>query len=151
MDGFHGVATALKIVGDIQFQFDVARIGKTHDLVKLFGAFAERAHVVMVSERDSEISGALAELGESFAQLFEVRRGGGTTLGTIIKDLEVESAYVAQKVGVGRVLGNAVFRNRWGANQIAAGKRHELQFVPPKQIAHRGGPAKLGDAVGWPR
>src|SRR6266849_3217042 len=148
IDGFHGVATALEIVGDIQFQFDIARIRKTHDLIKLFGAFAERAHVVMVSERDSEISGALAKLGESFAQLFEVRRGCGTALGTIIKDLEVESACVAKKLGVCRVLGNAVFRDRWVANQIAAGKRHELQFVPAKQIAHRGGTAKLGDAVG---
>src|SRR5713226_932500 len=148
VDGFHGVAAALEIVRDIQFQFDEARIRKTHDLIKLFGAFAERAHVIVITERDSEISGALAELGESFSQKFEVRGSRGAAFRTIVDDLEVKSASVAQKLGVRCVLGDALLRGCGVAEQIAAGKRHELQLVTTKQIAHRSRTAKLGNAVG---
>src|SRR6266436_2715836 len=132
---------------DIQFQFDVARIRNTHDLIKLFGALAKRAHVIVIAERDSEIRCALAELGESFAQLFEVCRRRGAARGAIVDDLEIESARGAQKFGVRRVLGDALFCDRGVAKQVAAGKRHELQLVLVKQIAYRGGTAKLRDAV----
>ena len=40
------------------------------------------------------------------------------------------------------------FRDRGVAQQIAAGKRHELQLVLAKEIAHGGGTAKLRNAVG---
>src|ERR1700674_579777 len=92
---FYRVAATLKVVGDIQFQFDVARIRNTHDLIKLLGALAERGHVIVISERDSEISGALAEVGEGFPQQFEIRRGCSPALRAIVDDLEVESAGVA--------------------------------------------------------
>src|SRR6266436_2721866 len=148
LDGFHGVAPALEIVRDIQFQLDVPRIRQTHDLIEFFGAFTKRTHMIVISERNSEVGGALAKLGESFGQLFEVHRGRRTALGAIVENLEIESACVAQEFGMRRMLGNALFRGRGIAEQISAGKRHELQLVLAKQIAHRGGASKLRDAVG---
>src|ERR1700687_1385344 len=55
VDGFHGVAAALEIVRDIQFQFDVPRIRQAHDLIEFLGALAKRAHMIVISERDSEV------------------------------------------------------------------------------------------------
>src|SRR5713226_139570 len=104
--------------------------------------------MIVISERDPEISGAFAKLGESFAQLLEVRRGRGAALRAIVDYLEVESARVTQKLSVRRMLSNALFRDRGVAKQIAARKRHKLQLVLAKQIAHCGGTAKLRDAVG---
>src|SRR6266851_1835433 len=147
IDGFRGVAATLKIVRDIQFQFDVAGIRKTHDLVEFFGTLPERAHMIVISERDSEVSGALAELGESFGQLFEVCRSHSTALRAIVDYLEVESSRVAQKFGARSMFADALFRDSRVAEQVTAGKRHELQLVLAKQIAHRGGTAKLRDAV----
>src|ERR1700682_774296 len=139
LDGFRGVAAALKMVRDVQFQFDVARIRKAHNLIEFFGALAQRAHVIVIAERDSEIRGALAEFGESLAKLFEVWRSRGTAFRSIVDFLEGESARVAQKLGVRRVLGDAFFRHAGVAEQIAAGKRHELQVALAKWIAQRGG------------
>ena len=74
-DGFHGIAAALEIVGNVEFQLGVARIGGFEDLIDFFGMLAERAHVIVVAERNSEIGGAFAEFGEQLAQVFVVRGG----------------------------------------------------------------------------
>src|SRR5882757_5898224 len=46
------------------------------------------------------------------------------------------------------VLRDALFRGSRITKQIAAGKRHELQLMLSEEIMHRGGAAKLRDAIG---
>src|SRR5438128_1358279 len=49
------IASPLEIVRDIQLQLDVARIGRLQNLVHRLGSLAQRAHVIVISQRDSQV------------------------------------------------------------------------------------------------
>ena len=55
------IAAALLIVGDIEFKFDVARIGRLHDPIHFIGRFAQAAHVIVIADRHAQIDGSLAD------------------------------------------------------------------------------------------
>src|SRR5262249_15788082 len=71
--GFHRIATTLLVVGDIQLEFDVARVGGAHDPVNFIGRFTQTSHVVVIPQRNAEASGPLPDLSEEAAELLEVR------------------------------------------------------------------------------
>src|ERR1700730_2796295 len=102
----------------------------------------------MISERNSEIRSPFAKFRQGFAQLFVVVRNRDATLRASVQDLKVQAAGVAQEFGVGGMFGDAPFRSSGLAEQVAAGKRHELQIVLAEQVAHCRGTAELRDAVG---
>ena len=50
-------------MGDIELEFDVARVNRFHDSINFVGRFSERAHVIVIADRNTKIDGALADLG----------------------------------------------------------------------------------------
>jgi len=148
IDGFRGVAATLENSARYPIQFDVAGIRKTHDLVEFFGTLPERAPYdcdIRAGFRGSAVR--LPSSLRALANCLGVCRSHSTALRAIVDYLEVESSRVAQKFGARSMFADALFRDSRVAEQVTAGKRHELQLVLAKQIAHRGGTAKLRDAV----
>src|SRR5438270_797432 len=79
-NGLGGIAASLKIMSDIEFQLRVARIGSGQDLIYFLGTFAERAHVIVISERNAEIRGAFANFRKQVPEAFVVRGSNGVIL-----------------------------------------------------------------------
>src|SRR5206468_5121284 len=62
------IAAALLIMGDIELELDISRVGRLEDLIDLPGAFANRIHVVVVAERDAQVCAAFADFSEQASQ-----------------------------------------------------------------------------------
>ena len=48
-------------MSDVEFELGIARIGSGQNLIYFLGTFAERAHVIVISERNAEVRGAFAD------------------------------------------------------------------------------------------
>ena len=73
LNGFGRVAPALEVMRHIEFQLGVARVRRLQNLLYLFGTLSQRAHVVVVSERNSQVGGALSYFCDELAQAYVIR------------------------------------------------------------------------------
>ena len=49
-------------MGDIELEFDVARVNRFHDSINFVGRFSERARMIVIADRYTKIDGAFADL-----------------------------------------------------------------------------------------
>src|SRR5882672_8051421 len=104
--------------------------------------------MVVISERDSLIGGALSDFRNYLAQPFIVRRCDGAVLRAFVRNLEVEPSHIMHKFCMGRVLGN-FFGFERGVNTYApAGERNHLQLVLFEQVPQFRGAAKFFEHIG---
>src|SRR6267143_5847107 len=104
--------------------------------------------MVVISERDSLIGGALSDFRNYLAQPFIVRRCDGAVLRAFVRNLEVEPSHIMHKFCMGRVLGN-FFGFERGVNTYApAGERDHLQLVFFEQVPQFRGAAKFFEHIG---
>src|ERR1051325_1625969 len=68
LDSLGGISATLKIMRHVQFQLGEARVRGLQDLIHFLGALSKRTHVVVISERDSQIRCALSNFCDEFAQ-----------------------------------------------------------------------------------
>src|SRR5204863_9442707 len=67
-DGGDGIDATLLVVGDVELELHVARVGRGKNLIHLLGPFANRVHVIVVPERDAEIRRSFADFGEQTSE-----------------------------------------------------------------------------------
>src|SRR5579885_858877 len=146
LDGLCGIAAALEIVRDIEFQLHIARIARFEDLRDLLRMLAERTHVIVVAQWNAKVGGALAEFAEQSSKLLAVCGGNAAMAGAVVGNLQINSAGLPQEFCVRKVLGN-FFRFRRVDIDAPARQGDKVQFVLLQKISERSGRSKFRDAI----
>ena len=133
MDCFDGIAAALEVMGNVEFEFGVTRIGRGENLIDFFGTLAERTHVVVIAERNSKFGSLLADRGQQLSESLVIFGGNRAIPRAVVGDLQIFSAGGFKKLCVRDML-----RNLLGFGSVdvhsAARKRDECEFVLREQI-----------------
>src|SRR6266403_669833 len=104
--------------------------------------------MVVISERDTQIGGALSDFRNQPAQPFIVRRCDGAVLRAFVRNLEVEPSHIVRKFCIGGVLDYSLNLER-GINTYApAGERNHLQLVFFEQVPQFRRAAKFLEHIG---
>ena len=94
------VAAALLIVRDVEQQVDVARIARVHDAGRALGWLAHAVHVVVIHERDADVGGPLAQVGQQPSHPLVVVGPQRLSLGRFVDHLKVLAAHRPHEAGV---------------------------------------------------
>src|SRR5713101_1968327 len=91
--------------------------------------------MIVISQRDAQIGGALADLGDQAAQLLVVSGRNGLAFWLLVKDLKVKPSHIVQELCIRRVQGNILCLQRPINMHLAAGKCNHRELVLLQQVA----------------
>src|SRR5436190_10042342 len=129
------IAAALVVVRNIELELHVARVRGFENAIDVVGLLADRAHVIVITERNAEIGGPLSDLSEELAKTHRVGRFHRAVLRALVGDLEVESADVVNEPRVARVLLDDARLDRRVDVHAAARERDQREPALREEIA----------------
>ena len=132
-----GIAAALLVVRDVEQQMHVRRIGRVEDRGDLLGLLACAVHVMVVDERNADVVGALAKLGEELSHPLIVSRRYGAPFRSFVDHLKELAARRSDESRVVDVQRELIPLDGGIANQIAAREDGEREMMLAEQIAQR--------------
>ena len=114
-----------------------ARIGGVENRSDLLRLLAGAVHVMVVDERNPDVGGALAELGQQPTHPCIVRSRHGTAFGPFVDHLKELAARRADESRVVHVQRELIPLDSGIADEIAAREDSERQMMLAEQIAQR--------------
>src|SRR5712692_5018417 len=103
--------------------------------------------MIVVAERNSQISRTFAQLRQRLTQPFVICRRSRTILGTGVRHLQIQPSGIAQEFCMRGMFGDFLAQRRRITAKITARQRHQLQLVLLQQLKDRRGAAELFDTV----